>query len=60
MTVFIVVTIMYIFGGEVLRGFNFAMSFGVLIGTYSSIAISAPILLFGSQGKSQEKKPARD
>ena len=60
MTVFIVVTIMYIFGGEVLRGFNFAMSFGVLFSTYSSIAISAPILLFGSQGKSQEKKPARD
>jgi preprotein translocase subunit SecF len=39
------VFIMYIFGGKGLRGFNFAMLFGVIEGTYSSIAISAPILL---------------
>jgi SecD/SecF fusion protein len=44
-TVFFVVFIMYIFGGKGLRGFNFAMLFGVIEGTYSSIAISAPILL---------------
>jgi SecD/SecF fusion protein len=44
-TVFLVVFIMYIFGGKGLRGFNFAMLFGVIEGTYSSIAISAPILL---------------
>ncbi|MGI9482171.1 MAG: protein translocase subunit SecF [Hyphomicrobiales bacterium] len=35
---------LYIFGGEVLRGFVFAMIWGVLIGTYSSIAIAAPLL----------------
>jgi preprotein translocase subunit SecF/SecD/SecF fusion protein len=35
---------LYIFGGEVIRNFNFAMLFGVLIGTYSSIFIAAPIL----------------
>jgi preprotein translocase subunit SecF len=36
---------MYIFGGKGLRGFNFALLFGIIEGTYSSIAISAPILL---------------
>ncbi len=35
---------LYIFGGEVLRGFVFAMIWGVFIGTYSSIAIAAPLL----------------
>ncbi len=35
---------LYIFGGEVLRGFVFAMIWGVLIGTYSSIVIAAPLL----------------
>lgn len=46
-TTFIVVLIMYIFGGQALRGFTFAIGFGVLVGTYSSIAIAAPILLIG-------------
>lgn len=35
---------LYIFGGEVLRGFTFIMIFGVLVGTYSSIFIGAPLL----------------
>jgi preprotein translocase subunit SecF len=35
---------LYIFGGEVMRNFNFAMLFGVLVGTYSSIFIAAPLL----------------
>lgn len=35
---------LYIFGGEVIRNFTFAMLFGVLIGTYSSIFIAAPVL----------------
>lgn len=35
---------LYIFGGEVIRNFNFAMLLGVLIGTYSSIFIAAPLL----------------
>ena len=35
---------LYIFGGEVMRNFNFAMLLGVLIGTYSSIFIAAPLL----------------
>jgi len=46
-TTFIVVLIMYIFGGQGLRGFTFAIGLGVIVGTYSSIAIAAPILLMG-------------
>ncbi len=51
-TTFIVVLIMYIFGGEGLRGFTFAIGLGVIVGTYSSIAIAAPILLIGYKGES--------
>tara|TARA_X000000368_G_scaffold389793_1_gene352527 strand:- start:318 stop:1301 length:984 start_codon:yes stop_codon:yes gene_type:complete len=36
---------LYIFGGEVIRGFTFAMIWGVLIGTYSSIFVASAILL---------------
>lgn len=51
-TTFIVVLIMYIFGGQGLRGFTFAIGFGIIVGTYSSIAIAAPILLLGAKTKS--------
>lgn len=37
---------LYIFGGEVIRGFVFAMIWGVLVGTYSSIAIASPVLMY--------------
>jgi preprotein translocase subunit SecF/SecD/SecF fusion protein len=43
-TAIVVLLALYIFGGEVIRNFNFAMLFGVLIGTYSSIFIAAPLL----------------
>ena len=36
----------YIFGGEILKGFSFAMIIGVIIGTYSSIFVAAPILKY--------------
>jgi len=55
-TTFIVVLIMYIFGGPGLRGFTFAIGFGIIIGTYSSIAIAAPILLLGAKTKSEKGK----
>ena len=35
----------YFFGGEILRGFSFALIWGVIIGTYSSIFIAAPLIL---------------
>jgi len=55
-TTFIVVLIMYIFGGQGLRGFTFAIGFGIIIGTYSSIAIAAPILLLGTKVKKEKRK----
>ena len=44
-TVFIVLLILFIFGGEVTRGFAFAMLIGVVTGTYSSIFVGVPILV---------------
>ncbi len=55
-TTIIVVFIMYVFGGQGLRGFNFAMLFGIIEGTYSSIAISAPILLLGAKVRYDKSK----
>ncbi len=42
---FLTVLCLYVFGGEVLRGFSFALVVGILIGTYSSIAVAAPMLV---------------
>jgi SecD/SecF fusion protein len=55
-TTLIVLLIMYIFAGKGLRGFNFTMVFGVIIGTYSSVAISAPILLLRAKAKLGKKQ----
>ncbi len=44
-TVFLVVLVLFLFGGETTRGFSFAMLIGVVIGTYSSIFVAAPILV---------------
>ena len=61
---FLTVLALFLFGGEVLHGFSFALVIGILIGTYSSIAIAAPILVAyqdwrGSQGKRPIAMPAR-
>jgi SecD/SecF fusion protein len=48
-TVFLAVFILYILGGTAIRGFAFAMLFGVVFGTYSSVAIAAPILILGGK-----------
>ncbi|MEQ1714956.1 MAG: protein translocase subunit SecF [Hyphomicrobium sp.] len=45
-TAIVVLLALYIFGGEVIRNFNFAMLLGVVIGTYSSIFIAAPLLAY--------------
>jgi preprotein translocase subunit SecF len=42
---FLTVLSLYLFGGEVLHGFSFALVIGILIGTYSSIFIAAPMLV---------------
>jgi SecD/SecF fusion protein len=45
LTVFLVVLILFIVGGEVTRGFAFAMLIGIITGTYSSIFVAAPVLV---------------
>ena len=60
-TVFIVVFIMYVWGGQGIKGFNFALLAGVVFGTYSSIAIAAPLLMgFRTAiiGRARELAPA--
>ncbi|MAJ89739.1 MAG: protein translocase subunit SecDF [Flavobacteriales bacterium] len=45
LTTFFVLLVIFIFGGEVIRGFMFALMVGVLVGTYSSLFIASPIML---------------
>ena len=54
---FLTVLALYLFGGEVLHGFSFALVIGILIGTYSSIAIAAPILVAYQDWRSKRDKP---
>jgi len=55
---FLTVLALYVFGGEVLHGFSFALVIGILIGTYSSIAIAAPILVAYQDWRSSRGKRA--
>ncbi len=51
LTVFLTLLILFIFGGEVTRGFAFAMLVGVITGTYSSIFVAAPVLVDMARNK---------
>lgn len=53
---FLTVLALYLFGGEVLHGFSFALVIGILIGTYSSIAIAAPILVAYQDWRTKRKQ----
>ena len=50
---------LYLFGGEVLRGFAFTMVIGIIVGTYSTIYIASPIVVwwdnFRKRGASSQK-----
>src|SRR6185437_15475606 len=54
---FLTVLALFLFGGEVLHGFSFALVIGILIGTYSSIAIAAPILVAYQDWRSSRSTP---
>ena len=60
LTVFLTILILFIFGGEVTRGFAFAMLIGVITGTYSSIFVAAPVLVDFAKsrplGREEKKK----
>ena len=55
---FLTVLSLYIFGGEVLHGFSFALVIGILIGTYSSIAVAAPMLVAYQESRGKGGKKA--
>ena len=54
-TTLIVLIPMFFFGGEVIRGFVFALIVGILIGTYSSIFVAAPIA-YDLEKRKEDKK----
>jgi preprotein translocase subunit SecF len=52
---------LFLFGGQVLNGFSFALVVGIIVGTYSSIFVASPILVFWhnlAQGRKQSSKAA--
>ena len=55
-TTFLAVLGLYLFGGEVLRGFGFAMVVGILVGTYSTIYIASPFVIWWQGLK--DRRPA--
>jgi preprotein translocase subunit SecF len=64
---FLAVLSLFLFGGEVIHGFALVLVVGVIIGTYSSIAIASPVLVFwqqrggrglaGTKSKAYEREP---
>jgi SecD/SecF fusion protein len=55
LTMIIVLLIMFIFGGESIRGFIFAMLVGIIVGTYSSLFIATPVLVDSMSKKDREE-----
>jgi preprotein translocase subunit SecF len=55
---FLTVLSLLLFGGPVLRGFSFALTVGILIGTYSSIAVAAPMLVAYQDWRKRQGKVA--
>jgi preprotein translocase subunit SecF len=50
---FVVVVVLFFLGGEVLRGFSFVMIIGIIVGTYSSIFIAAPLVIVWEEWKAK-------
>jgi len=55
---FLAVFSLYLLGGQVLQGFSFALVVGIIVGTYSSIAIASPIVLWWQSHLDRKKKRA--
>ena len=57
-TTIVTILVMYMFGGSGIHGFTFSLLVGIVVGTYSSIAIASPLLLFrAGRGKKAKAKP---
>ncbi|HUC66886.1 MAG TPA: protein translocase subunit SecF [Stellaceae bacterium] len=59
-TVALAVLSLFFFGGEVLRGFSIAMLWGIVVGTYSSLFIAAPILYYVQPRRSRRAKKGEE
>ncbi len=61
LTTFFVVLTLFLFGGEIINGFSFTLLVGIIVGTYSSIFVASPILLWlgFSVGGFREKEAAK-
>jgi preprotein translocase subunit SecF len=46
LTTFFVVLTLFLFGGEIIRGFSFTLLVGIIVGTYSSIFVASPVLMW--------------
>lgn len=55
-TIFVVLLAIFLFGGEVIRGFSFALLIGIIVGTYSSLCIATPVVVDFMKEKNEEKK----
>jgi len=58
LTVFLVVLILYVFGGQGVHGFAFTLVVGTISGTYSTVYIATPLLIWMNQSKSEAKSGA--
>ena len=56
-TTFLTVLALYLFGGEVLRGFAFTMVIGIIVGTYSTIFIASPIVVWWDSYRKRQRPP---
>ena len=57
-TTFLAVLGLFLFGGEVLRGFGFAMVVGILVGTYSTIYIASPLVIWWNEFSARRERAA--
>lgn len=56
LTIIFVLAVLFIFGGEVIRGFSFAILIGIVVGTYSSIFLAAPSVYDFRKGRHMAEK----
>jgi SecD/SecF fusion protein len=56
LTIFFVLFAIFVFGGEVIRGFSFALLIGIVVGTYSSLCIATPIVIDFTKDKKDDTK----
>jgi preprotein translocase subunit SecF len=60
LTTMLALLALFTFGGEVIRGFTIAMMWGICIGTYSSIALAVPLLLYLNVHRGAEEESSAE